>query len=90
MFSPLRNFSDKDVALPHPAKVTVTLLGSQSVINHISKDKITVFADLSNITVPGQYNVPLKVNIAEKEDGIKNITVKPEKVKVIISASPNN
>ena len=86
LFSPLHANSGNAVALPAPARVAVTITGPQNEINRISRDNVTVFADLSDATRPGEYTVALKATVAEAGDSLRVTTIEPEKVRVTITA----
>lgn len=87
LFSPLHGKAD--VALPIPARVTVNIIGAQAAINHISKENITVFADLSDILKPGEYTVPLRANISGAEKNVKLTSITPDSVLVKIKNQTN-
>lgn len=84
LFSPVLQGSGHQISLPRPGKVTVTVTGMQSDINDMSRDQLTVFADLSDsrYTAVGEHTVQLQVHLNNKKVVLSNI--EPKEVKVSI------
>lgn len=84
LFSPVLQESGHQISLPKPGKVTVTVSGMQSDINDMSRDQLTVFADLSDsrYTSVGDHTVQLQVHLNNNKVNLSNI--EPKEVKVSI------
>lgn len=53
------------------ATVTVEVTGSPDVVNAMNSDSIGVYIDLSEITDPGDYSMPVKYNVTNKYVDVK-------------------
>ena len=85
LLSPLHG--NENISIPSPARVTVNIVGAQAEINHINKENITVFADLSALVQPGEYPVPLQANITNAGNSVKLTSITPAQVTVKIKAN---
>ena len=76
------------VELPKPNTASVKVKGNQSDINPLTRDNITVFADLSDITSPrGEpYTVPLKATLNKAGSSVQVVSIEPTEVKVVIKS----
>ena len=75
---------DHPAQLPKPNKVSVRVKGHQNDINPLSRNDITVFADLSNIASTGEHSVPLKAVLAKSGTSVQVVSITPAEVKVTI------
>lgn len=83
LHSTLRS-NEHPVQLPVPNKVSVKVKGNQSDISQLTRNDITVFADLENITTPGEHSVPLKAVLTKPGTSVQVVSITPATVKITI------
>lgn len=76
--------TDSAIHLPVPNKVTVRVKGHQNDINPLNRDNITVYADLSDVTSPGEYTIPLRAALTQTGSSVQVESISPAEVKVTI------
>ncbi|MBQ9804005.1 MAG: hypothetical protein IJW35_04085 [Lentisphaeria bacterium] len=75
---------DHPVKLPVPNKVSVKVKGNQNEVNLLTRNDITVFADLSGITAPGDHTVPLQATLTKSGSSVQVVSITPAAVRVTI------
>ncbi|OFI06845.1 YbbR-like protein [Clostridium acetireducens DSM 10703] len=76
----LKNESNDYIAKLEQNTVFIRVSGKESTINNLTSEDIDCYIDLKSLQ-EGEYNVPINVKLP---NGVSNIVIKPEQVKVII------
>ncbi len=67
-----------------PAVVNVSLMGPASALENIGDDSLRAFVDCSQLAIPGEYDLPVKVHVPTAM-GV-DAAVEPETVKITLKA----